>query len=212
MSHISRYQKQCRTLFVLLFLSSISLNVYSQNSYRDTYQQPLRTLDSIGVKQGMTIGEAGAGEGYLTFYLAKRVGPHGIVYANDINLRVLSKISERAEKDSIQNIVTVLGEVADPLFPNDSLDIIVILRAFHDFTEPIEWMENSYKYLQPEGRMIIIDMDPERAGFGSDHFMKPEKVLSIMEQTPFRLEKMMTFLARDNIYIFKRIYKQISED
>ena len=128
---------------VATFLVFVHCNLFTaQHTGRDSWQQPDRIMDAVGMKPGMIVGEAGAGDGYLTFHLAERVGESGHVYANDINKRVLGKIEDRCKKEKLSNITTIVGEVADPLFPMGKLDLVIMLRAFHDFTEPVEWMRN----------------------------------------------------------------------
>jgi ubiquinone/menaquinone biosynthesis C-methylase UbiE len=187
----------------ILFLTCIfNCTAAEQDSPRDSWQQPEKIMDAIGIKSGMTIGEAGAGEGYFTFRLSNRVGEKGKIYANDINGDALEKIEKRCAEDSISNIVTILGEVADPLFPAGELDMVVMMRAFHDFEKPIEWMKNVVASLKPKGRLVIIDLDPDKAKYGWDHFMSKEELLATMERTDFDLVQIETFLERDNIYIY----------
>ena len=88
-------------------------------------------MDAIGVEPGMRVGEAGAGTGYFTFPLARRVGPDGIVFANDISTSSLDVIRDRAADEELGNIKIDVGEVADPLFPEDDLDMIVMVYVLH---------------------------------------------------------------------------------
>jgi predicted methyltransferase len=186
-----------------LFLSCVfNYTIAQQDSSRDSWQQPERIMDAIGIKAGMTIGEAGAGEGYFTFHLSSRVGEKGKIYANDINKGALDRIEKRCATDSIGNIVTVLGEVANPLFPAGELDMVVMMRAFHHFEEPVEWMKNVIVSLKPGARLVIIALDPEKAKYGWDHFMSKETLLATMEKTDFNLLRIETFLEKDNIYIY----------
>lgn len=195
--------RHCK-LAVFLIITFISFSsIIAQNSDRDTWQQPEKIMDVVGVKAGMIIGEAGAGRGYFTFYLSERVGENGRVYANDISERVLKAIEEKCEKDSIRNITTIVGEVADPLFPEKKLDMVVMMRAFHDFTKPVEWMENVIPSMKAGSSLVIIDLDPDRAGEGWHHFMTKEEVLATMAKTDFEMVRIETFLQKDNIYIYK---------
>jgi len=165
--------------------------------------QPERIMDSLGVKEGKIIGDAGAGEGYFTFWLSKRVGETGKIYANDIKKSVLKKIESRCKEEGITNIKTVLGKVADPLFPSDSLDMVVMMIAFHDFTKPVKWLKNTKKYLKSDGQIVIIDRDPERWGQRDDHFMTKKEILKQTKKAGFEMVKLFTFLERDNIYVFQ---------
>lgn len=175
----------------------------AQDSDRDSWQEPERILDSLNIHEGMIIGEAGAGSGYLTFFLSKKVGDRGKIFANDIQCHGLDEIEDKCAADNIRNITTVLGEEDDPLFPEKQLDMVIMILAFHDFTKPVAWMKNVISYLKKDARLVIIDRDPDKWGSGWDHFMTKKKLLATMEKTEFKLVRIFTFLKRDNIYIFK---------
>lgn len=174
----------------------------AQWSRRDRDLQPERVLDTVGVKSGMIIGEVGAGEGYLTFKLAKRVGPDGKIYANDIKESVLNRIREKAQQDSIENIQIVLGETLDPLFPQKNLDMIIMILVYHDLENPLIFMQHLKAYLRPGAPVVIIDRDPERWGQGFDHFMKKEDLIQSVLKAGYRLSRLETFPVMDNVYIF----------
>ncbi len=190
------------SLLILTIIFLISNPGCAQNNYRDSFMKPEKIMDSVGIKPGMIIGEAGAGEGYFTFWLSDRVGNKGRIYANDIDNSVLKKITKRCDSENIQNITTILGLVDDPRFPVDSLEIIIMMTAFHDFTKPVKWMQNVISYMKAGAKLVIIDQDPDKWGNAS-HFKTKEEILSIMKKTDFELDKIETFLQRDNIYIFK---------
>ena len=116
-----------------------------------------RAIEAIGLTAGMVVGEAGAGEGYFTFPMARRVGADGLVLANDISTRALSSLDRRRASEQIANIQTVAGTVDDPRFPRHDLQMIVVVHAFHDFSSPVEWLVNAKKYLRPGATLAIID-------------------------------------------------------
>ena len=93
---------------------------------RDHWQQPEKIMDIAGVKEGMIIGEAGAGSGYFTYHLSERVGNQGRIYANDIVRSELKKIRKHCLENKISNITTILGEEKDPLFPVEQMDMVLI--------------------------------------------------------------------------------------
>lgn len=195
-----------RKIFHVIFmLLGIAFNlVFAQNEYRDRYQRPEAIMDTVGVKPGMKIGEAGAGDGYLTFWLSNRVGETGKIYANDISKRSLKRLEERCEKEKITNIETVVGKVDDPIFPVRDLDMIIMIQAFHDFEKPVKWLDNAIKYMKPEAWLVIVDKDPERWGQGHSHFLTKDKLLETVKKSAFVLERIETFLEQDNIYIFSQ--------
>jgi ubiquinone/menaquinone biosynthesis C-methylase UbiE len=123
---------------------------------------PDRIMDAIGLRPGMTVGEAGAWYGYYTFHLSRRVGPAGQVYANDINPDALRTIQDRCAAGKITNIKTVLGVADDPRYPRSDLDLILVGDCLHMFEKPVEWMANARKYLKPGGRLVIVDPDSSK--------------------------------------------------
>ena len=126
----------------------LSSSISAQDS-REQREQPEKLLDIAGVRPGMIVGEAGAGDGFLTFFLSSRVGPSGHVYANDIDPNSLDRLNERKRREGADNITTVLGKVDDPLFPAKNLDLVTMIWAFHDFTDRVAWLKNARKYLKP---------------------------------------------------------------
>jgi ubiquinone/menaquinone biosynthesis C-methylase UbiE len=186
-------------LFIVLF----SLNTAQAQSDREEWQPPGKIMDAIGVKPGMIIGEAGAGRGYMTFYLAGRVGSEGKVYANDISRSALDEITKRAKSESVENIEVVMGEIEDPLFPADKLDMVIMVYVLHMLDRPMEFMENLRKYMTPETPLVIIERNTRRERSHPPSFMTNREILETLQETDYVLERTETFLPKDTIYIFK---------
>src|SRR6478752_10527626 len=79
-------------------------------SERESEEQPDRALDALKLKPGMVVADIGAGVGYMSLRMAKRVGPSGKVYANDLQPEMLAKLRENAARGGIANVITVLGD------------------------------------------------------------------------------------------------------
>lgn len=145
-----------------------------------------KMLDIAGVRPGMTIGEIGSGGGPFTFRLAERVGKGGRIYANDIDQNALDRIKQKG----ILNIEPIRGDVDDPRFPDQKLDMIIIRSAFHDLENPLSMLENSIKYLKPGAPIIIIEQLPT-----TDlpyHVMTQEQLMGIINKSSFELTWMNT--------------------
>jgi ubiquinone/menaquinone biosynthesis C-methylase UbiE len=170
---------------------------------RDKDHQPEKVMDVAGVAPGMVIGEVGAGHGYFTFWLARRVGPQGKIYANDILSSALAAIRDRCRRENFKNIETILGKVEDPLFPVGALDMVFIVNAFHDLEKPVELLNNLLPSLKPGAQVVIMDRDPARFRDPHGHFLSKEAVLQEIRLSPFELDRLETFLPNHNLYILR---------
>jgi len=170
---------------------------------RDSWQQPEKVLDAIGVTAGMTIGEVGAGNGYFTFRLARRVGPTGLIYANDIDQDALQEVAAGAKRRKIEHIITVRGEVANPLFPSGVMDLVIMVYVFHDLAKPVELLRNLKPSLKPNAPLVILERDPKKMLSAKGHFYDQDKLLKLTSEAGFKLVRVDTFLPRDNIYVLR---------
>jgi tRNA A58 N-methylase Trm61 len=160
-----------------------------------------RAMDVVGVAPGMVVGEAGAGDGYFSLPMARRVGPEGAVYANDISRRVLSQLESNARREQLDNVHVVEGDVDDPRFPRRDLELVVIVHAFHDFTQPVAWLRNVKKYLRPGATVAIIDRDPDQVG--DSHFWPRERIVRYAEEAGFEPTKVVDSISRHLIVVIK---------
>lgn len=160
-----------------------------------------RAMDVVGVVPGMVVGEAGAGDGYFTLPMARRVGASGAVYANDISRRALDRLARNAEREGLSNIQTVEGAVDDPLFPRRDLELVVVVHAFHDFDRPVAWLVNLRQYLRPGGVVAIIDRDPGQGG--GRHFLSRERILGYAAEGGYEQTKLVDDISRHLIIVLR---------
>lgn len=157
-------------------------------------QPPDEVMDAIGLEQGMTVGEIGAGFGRYTVHLARRVGAGGKIYANDINRMALETLAQRRKEENITNVETILGEEEEPLFPKNSLDMALMVWVFHGLDKPGPLIKNLIPALKPGATFVIldpidseIDMEWEFAGreFPADRPTITERVEQAAEEAGF---------------------------
>jgi ubiquinone/menaquinone biosynthesis C-methylase UbiE len=169
----------------------------------NAYQPPEQVMDSIGVKPGMVIAEIGAGRGRYVVHMANRVGATGKIYANDIDKKALDYLEYRCKRDSIPNVISVLGKMTDPQLPKETIDLVYMINTYHHLDKPVELMKNIIPCLKPDGRLVIIEHDPVKVpDFGSEATAK-DVLIDQAKQAGFELARMMMFLKRDNIYLFR---------
>jgi len=123
-------------------------------------------LDGLGIRSGMKIADLGAGYGYMTFKLARRVAPDGIVYAEDIDSNALDLLKARAAERDLSNIKTILGTEKDPQLPVGSLDMIFMHAVLQFVGERPVFLRTAAAGLKPDGRFVIIE--PESDDSASD--------------------------------------------
>ena len=141
-----------------------------------------RVMDLLGVAPGKVVADVGAGSGWFTVRAAARVQPGGSVYAEDINPEAVDYITARASKEKLDNVKPTLGSVDDPKLPENSIDVVLILKTYHEFAHPIPLMEKIKLSLRPGAKIGIID----RNGDGANHGIMSETVESEMARAGFK--------------------------
>lgn len=172
--------------------------------YQTSLQPPDIVLKAIELSEGMTVGEIGAGRGRYSVILAKEVGKHGHIYANDIDREALEYLDLRCERDGIHNITTILGLEEDPQLPENKLDMIFIVNAYHHLSDPVKVLRNAYPALKSSGTLVIIEGVPGRYGSSSHHATAKKEIISQSEKAGYRFDRVAAELKKDNIYIFRK--------
>ena len=162
-----------------------------------------RAMDAVGVVPGMVVGEAGAGDGYFTLPMARRVGAAGAVYANDISRRALDRLQSNAKRERLDHVHIVEGDIDDPQFPRRDLELVVIVHAFHDFSQPVEWLRNVKRYLRPGAAVAVIDRDPSQGA--ESHFWPRERILGYAEKAGFEPVKVVDEISRHLIIVIRPV-------
>jgi len=176
--------------------------VENQNEARlNRLQPPEKVMDAIGVESGMTVAEIGAGRGRYVVQLAVRVGESGKVYAEDIDGTSLQHLEKRCQRGGLKNITTILGDVTDPKLPESELDLIFIISSYHHFSDPVELLRNARPALKPDGILAIGEWLPREDSHGSE-YGTPEQMEAQMKKAGYKLERIETFLKKNNMYIY----------
>ncbi len=123
---------------------------------RAQWQKPDLIMDMLGIAEGSSVADLGAGGGWFTAYLARRVGPNGLVYAEDIQPLMIELINRRVAREDLRNVRTVLGTASDPRLP-PGLDAVLVVDAFHEMDDPVPLLRNVAHALKPVGRLGVVD-------------------------------------------------------
>ena len=157
------------------------LNIF-ESPARDAQLQPGRILTLLGVHAGSSVADIGAGGGWLTVRAARRVGPGGTVYAEDINPEAVDAVRKRAEREHLPQVHTVLGTPDDPKLPPGSVNAVVMLEMYHEIADAQKLLHNLAPSLRPGAKLGIID----RNGNGADHGLDEAVVVRELGEAGFR--------------------------
>jgi ubiquinone/menaquinone biosynthesis C-methylase UbiE len=133
---------------------------------REAWQKPEQILDALGVAEGSTVADIGAGAGWFTIQLARRVGPNGTVYAQDVQRQMLEAIRRRVAREGLRNVQTRLGVGSEPNLPARTFDAILVVDVYDALAEPVVFLRNLAVALKPGGRLGIVNYKPGRGGPG----------------------------------------------
>lgn len=174
---------------------------------REVWQKPDQIMDSLGIADGARVADVGAAGGWFTIRLARRVGPNGVVFAEDVQPEMLEATRRRAAKENLHNVQIVHGSPTDPMLPANSLDAVLIVEAYQEIQNgnPLMFLENVRTALKNGGRVGIVDYKKAGGGPGPDTPRPdPNTVVRVAERAGLRLVKRETFLPFQFFLVFSK--------
>jgi ubiquinone/menaquinone biosynthesis C-methylase UbiE len=173
---------------------------------REAEEQPEKALDALNLKPGMVVADIGAGVGYMSLRMARRVGPAGKVYANDLQPAMLDRLRQNAAKAGIGNVVTVVGDVADPKLPANTMDLVLLGDVYHEFSQPQHMLRKIRETLKPDGRLVLLEYRAEDPNVPviAEHKMTVGQVKAELEAEGFVLQPVIETLPRQHILILTK--------
>jgi ubiquinone/menaquinone biosynthesis C-methylase UbiE len=173
---------------------------------RDRDEEPDLGLRLLKVAKGSTVGDVGAGSGYMTLRLAKLVGPEGRVYGVDVQPGMLQLLQQNAAKAKAANVVPVLGAFDDPKLPAGALDLIIMVDVYHEFSEPQKMLQRMRDALKPGGRLALFEYraeDPD-VPILPLHKMTKAQVKLEVEHEGFKQVRVFDDLPWQHLIVFAR--------
>jgi SAM-dependent methyltransferase len=132
---------------------------YSDEQTRDRDREAERVFERLGLHPGQRVADIGAGEGYYTVRLARRLGPGATLYAQDVNPTFLKELQARLTREGLTDVHTVLGAPQDPKLPANSIDLALLSHVYHEIENPFAFMYRLRRSLAPDGRVVIVEAD-----------------------------------------------------
>jgi len=171
-------------------------------------EPPDTIIQFMGLRDGDIVADIGCGNGFFTLHLAKEVGPRGIVFAVDVQQGMLDQLLKRQKEANISNIYPILGQFEDPMLPPGKVDWILLVDAYHEFSNPAPMLARMKECLAPGGRVALIEYrgepDPTRAfPMPKDHTMTLDQVMNEWPPAGFELVTSVEFLPIQHFFVFK---------
>jgi SAM-dependent methyltransferase len=133
---------------------------------RASWQRPDQIMDELRIGETSVVADIGAGSGWFTMRLARRV-PNGRVYAQDVQPEMVAAINRRVSREGLDNVKTVLGTTNSPgLDKTVRLDAILIVDVYAEIDERVTFLRNLTASLKPHGRIGVVNYKPGAGGPG----------------------------------------------
>jgi ubiquinone/menaquinone biosynthesis C-methylase UbiE len=164
-------------------VSALAGNEFSNEDQRDDLGEAQVVMDLAAIKQGTTVADIGAGEGYYTVRLAERVGKEGRVLAQDIDPGAIQRLGQRVERERLDNVSIKTGAPDDPRLPASSFDRVFLVHMYHEVTEPYAFLWRLRPALREGGQVIVVDVDRPT----DQHGIPPQLLFCEFQAVGFRL-------------------------
>ena len=174
---------------------------------RDAWQRPDQIMDFLEIAEGSVVADLGAGGGWFTIRLANRVGPNGLVYAQDIQPEMIGAIERRVKREELKNVETVLGTAVDPNLTKP-VDVVLIVETYYEMDDPRTLLRNVRNSLKPGGRVGIVEFKKDGFGPGPplNERVDPETIVRDAEAAGLKLQARGDFLRYQ--YLLKFVADQ----
>jgi ubiquinone/menaquinone biosynthesis C-methylase UbiE len=173
---------------------------------REQEEQPERMLDALKIPKGAAVADVGAGVGYTSLRLARRVGPKGLVYATDLQPEMIAMLRENARDAGVKNVRALLCTPTDTRLPDGKIDLIIMVDVYHECPDPEATLKGMRKALKPGGRLVLVEFrgeDPE-VPIKPEHKMTLKQARLEVEPQGFKFKQSFEFLPWQHIIVFEK--------
>jgi ubiquinone/menaquinone biosynthesis C-methylase UbiE len=173
---------------------------------REQEERPDTMLDALNIPSGATVADVGAGVGYTSVRLARRVGPSGTVYATDLQPEMLRMLRDNARAAGADNVKPVRCTPTDPKLPEGKVDLALMVDVYHECSDPAATLKGLRKALRPGGRLVLVEFrgeDPD-VPIKPEHKMTLAQVRREVEPQGFTFKESLEFLPWQHVIIFER--------
>lgn len=172
---------------------------------REKEEQPQLLVDALGLQPQDIVADIGAGTGYMSFRMANLV-PEGKVFAVDIQPEMLDALNFLKKENNVTNVESVLGTEKNPQLPADSIDLALMVDAYHEFEYPREMMEGIVRSLKSGGKAVLVEYRQENPLIPIKplHKMSQKQVKKEMKAVGLTWQETKDILPQQHIAIFTK--------
>lgn len=162
-------------------------------------------VEALAIRPGQVLCDMGCGNGFYTLELARRVGPRGMVYAVDVQPEMLHMLAERLAREGVRNVKPVLGTAIDPRLPPGTLDLVLCVDVYHEFSHPEAMLGRIRESLKPEGLLVLAEFrgEDQAVPIKPLHKMTKAQVRAELEPAGYVLERQFDRLPWQHLLFFK---------
>ena len=156
---------------------------------REKEESTKEMIKALQLKEGMTVADVGCGNGYHSLVMAKLVGDRGKVLCVDIQQKMLDLLKQRAKKENISNYELIKGKYTDPMLPKGKVDLILLVDAYHEFTDPGNMLKKMRESLSGNGVLVLVEFRSEDKSvpIKEDHKMSKAQIEKELSGNGFKL-------------------------
>ncbi|NEQ25593.1 MAG: class I SAM-dependent methyltransferase [Microcoleus sp. SIO2G3] len=172
---------------------------------REVTEQPQQVVEALDLKPTHVVADIGAGTGYFSFRMSPLV-PEGKVLAVDIQPEMIDILNFLKQEDHITNVEPILASATDPNLPDESVDLALMVDAYHEFEYPKEVMEGVVKSLKPGGRVVLVEYRRENPliSIKALHKMTQKQVRKEMQAVGLQWLETKSFLPQQHLMVFEK--------
>lgn len=173
---------------------------------REITEKPQQVVDALNLKPTDIVADIGAGTGFFSFRIAALV-PQGKVLAVDIQPEMIDILNFLKAENKISNVEPVLASIDNPNLAKESINLALMVDAYHEFEYPKEVMEGVVQALKPGGRVVLLEYRGENPliPIKSIHKMKQKQVRKEMKVVGLQWQETKNFLPQQHLMIFEKV-------
>jgi ubiquinone/menaquinone biosynthesis C-methylase UbiE len=172
---------------------------------REQEENTTQLLKNLAVQPGMVIADIGAGSGYHSTLLSNMVG-NGKVYAVDVEREMIAYLTDRINREGKKNIIPVLGTEKAVSLPTNSIDMMLLVDVYHEFSFPYEMAQSMLEALKPGGKLVLVEFRAEdpNVPIKAIHKMSEQQAVKEFKAAGYSFEKNISNLPWQHCLIFRK--------